>query len=344
MIAEAEMWEMVLRRDPHADGMFVYGVRTTGIFCRPTCPSRRPARGNVRFFATPAAACQAGFRACLRCRPAAASPATGQLALVRAACQRLRSGGPEPSLAELAGQANMSPGHFQRVFRRFVGVSPKQYAIACREARFGDVLRTEARVTDAVYAAGYNSPGVAYAAFGPGMPPSAQRDGAPGRDVRYALASTDLGWIAVAATAKGVCAIDLGDSADALRAGLRRRFRNARLSEDSDGLGALVKAVAGFVERPAAGLELPLDIQGTAFQRRVWQALRSIPVGGTRSYGEIAKEIGAPRAARAVASACAHNPIALAVPCHRVVRADGETGGYRWGGERKRRLLRREKG
>lgn len=344
MIAEADMWEMVLRRDSDGDGRFVYGVRTTGIFCRPSCPSRRPARANVRFFPTPDEARQAGFRACLRCRPAGPPPAAAHLALVRAACERLRSGDREPSLAELAGAADMSPGHFQRVFRGFVGVSPKQYAIACREERFGEVLRTGVRITDAVYAAGYNSPGVAYAAVGPGMSPSGHRDGAPGLDVRYALASTDLGWVAVAVTAKGVCAIHLGDSADELREALRQRFPRARLSEDRNGLQALVEAVVRFVERPAAGLELPLDIQGTAFQRRVWQALRRIPVGETRSYGEIARELGAPRAARAVASACARNAIALAIPCHRVVRGDGGTGGYRWGRERKRRLLRREKG
>ncbi|HYW92100.1 MAG TPA: bifunctional DNA-binding transcriptional regulator/O6-methylguanine-DNA methyltransferase Ada [Gammaproteobacteria bacterium] len=344
MIAEAEMWDMVLRRDPRSDGMFVYGVRSTGIFCRPTCPARRPARGNVRFFATPDAAHAAGFRACLRCRPGGPSPAAGQLALVRSACDRLRNDEREPSLAELGTAAGLSAGHFQRIFRRIVGISPKQYAIACREQRFRDALRASARVTDAVYTAGYNSAGVAYAAACPGMAPSRYRDRAPGVTVRYALAPTDLGWIAVAATERGVCAVELADGAGELRDRLQQQFAQARLQEDREGLGTLAEAVVRFVERPAAGLELPLDIQGTAFQRRVWQALGEIPVGETRSYGEIAREIGAPRAARAVASACASNAIALAIPCHRVVRGDGRPGGYRWGAERKRRLLEREKG
>lgn len=231
------------------------------------------------------------------------------------------------------------------VFKRSVGITPKQYAIDCRERRLLELLRADGRVIDAVFTAGYNSSGVAYAASRGvlGMTPGRYKQGGKGLTVHFALTRTDLGWLMVAVTEKGVCGIELGDEPVALRAAMQARFPQARLVEDRSSLGELLAAVTAFIARPADGLDLPLDIQGTAFQRHVWQALREIPVGETRTYAEVARQIGTPGGARAVASACASNVIALAIPCHRVVRAGGEPGGYRWGTQRKRELLGREK-
>lgn len=336
---------MTLQRDSQADGAFVYAVVSTGIYCRPTCPSRRPRRTNVRFFSCAAQAESAGFRACRRCRPGETSPRRRLVEQIRGACERLRDEEAEPTLEALAQVAGMSPGHFQKIFKRIVGITPKQYAIACRERRFRELLRADGRVIDAVYTAGYNSSGVAYSAShgALGMTPGRYKQGGKELSVRYCLARTELGWLIVAVTGKGVCGIELGDEPEALREAMQVRFPHARLVEDRSGLAQLLEAVTGFIARPADGLDLPLDIQGTAFQRRVWQALRRIPVGETRSYTEVARQIGKPGGARAVASACAHNALALAIPCHRVVRAGGKPGGYRWGPQRKRKLLDRER-
>jgi len=345
MKAEQQMWQSVLRRDPAADGAFVYGVVTTGVFCRPTCPARRPKRINVRFYADAAAAGAAGLRPCRRCHPGGISAAQRHILAVTAACRVLRRAGDGSSLVDLATASGMSPWYFQRVFKRLVGITPKQYAMVCREQRFRELLRADHRVTDAIYDAGYHSPAAAYAASrkGLGMAPSRYQGGGQGMTVRYALAATDLGWVMVAVIARGVCGIELADTKTQLREAVRTRFPRARLVEEHDALEQIIGAVVGFVKTPADGLDLPLDIQGTAFQRRVWQALTAIPVGEVRSYGEIARAVGRPDAVRAVASACGQNRIALAVPCHRVVRADGGLGGYRWGLPRKRRLLKGEK-
>jgi AraC family transcriptional regulator of adaptative response/methylated-DNA-[protein]-cysteine methyltransferase len=339
-------WAAVCIRDPAADGCFWLGVTTTGVYCRPTCRSRQPLRRNVRFFDTPAAAEAAGFRPCKRCQPQLAQPAMviEHAAAVEQACALIRDADDAPTLATLAAATGMSPYHFQRIFKAHTGVSPKQYAITVRRQRAADALQTPGSVTAAIYDAGYNSGGHFYAesAAAIGMTPTAYSRGAAGETIRFGVATCYLGWVLVAATARGLCAIDLGDDPAALEAGLRARFAHARLTHDL-GFDGWVQQVVDFLDAPARGLSLPLDIQGTAFQRRVWVALREIPAGSTLSYTEVAERIGAPAAVRAVAGACAANKLAVAIPCHRVVRQNGDLSGYRWGVERKQRLLAREK-
>lgn len=344
MQSEHKMWQSVLNRDPVADDAFVYGVLTTGIYCRPTCPSKRPKRENVRFFSSTADAIADGLRACKRCEPLGASPQRQQLDAVVAACKSIRDDIENSSLAELAAQANLSPAHFQRSFKRIVGISPKQYAVACRKQRFRELLQADGRVTDAIYDAGYNSAGVAYADSDEtlGMSPTNYRGGAANMVLRFALTPSPLGWIAVAVSNKGVCAVDFGDTPDALHVALKQRFENASLVEDQENLLSLINAILDFIEQPTASLDLPIDVQGTAFQHQVWQALQNIPVGEQHSYSGVAQAIGKPKAVRAVASACGSNQVALAIPCHRVIRSDGSLGGYRWGVERKQALLDRE--
>jgi AraC family transcriptional regulator of adaptative response/methylated-DNA-[protein]-cysteine methyltransferase len=337
-------WSAILRRDAQADGRFVYAVRTTGVFCRPSCPSRQPRRENVLCFATCDDAQRAGYRACRRCVPTAApgeSPAAR--AIVRA-CRLIEESGAMPGLDQLARAAGLSPTHFHRVFKRTVGVTPRGYAEFVRTKRLHDTLKGEQTVFESIAAAGFGSIGRAYAGAGAtlGMSPAQYKAGAPGLVVRYAVAHCSLGWLLVAATERGVCAIEFGDSADALREHVAEYFPGAERRDDEAAFASLVAAVVALVERPRHGPELPLDIQGTAFQRRVWEALRAIPCGSTASYAEIAEQIGRPSAARAVARACATNPIAVAIPCHRVVRQDGDLSGYRWGVERKQALLERE--
>lgn len=339
-------WDAMLRRDRTGDGLFVCAVRTTGIYCRPGCPAKTPKRENVAFHATPADAERAGFRPCRRCRPNEPSQDERQAQAVTAACRLIEAAEEPPTLAELAASAGLSPHHFHRIFRRVAGVTPKAYAAAHRAGRLASGLRTAETVTAAIYDAGFNAPSRFYEASNAtlGMTPTAYRDGGKGAEIRFAVAESSLGPILVAATSKGVCAIRLGDDPDALVRALQDDFPKARLVGGDPAFEATVGAVVALVETPHArpAADLPLDIGGTAFQRRVWQALREIPAGSTSTYTEIAARVGQPAAVRAVAGACAANELALAIPCHRVIRSDGSLSGYRWGVERKRALLARE--
>jgi AraC family transcriptional regulator of adaptative response/methylated-DNA-[protein]-cysteine methyltransferase len=341
---DADRWAAVTRRDARADGVFYYSVLTTGVYCRPSCAARLPRRENVRFHASCAAAERVGFRACKRCRPNEPPLAERRAAAVAEACRQIEAAEELPSLDALAEAAGMSRFHFHRVFRAATGVTPKAYAAAHRAERVREELGRSGTVTEAIYGAGFNSSGRFYAASSAmlGMTPGKFRAGGKGVVIRFALGECSLGSILVAATAQGVCAIMFGDDPDTLLRALQDRFRRAELVGADERFEETVAKVVGFVEAPALGLDLPLDLRGTAFQQRVWQALREIPLGSTASYAEIARRIGAPKAVRAVAQACASNALAVAIPCHRVVRTDGALSGYRWGVERKRRLLERE--
>lgn len=341
---EQARWEALVQRDRQARGAYVYGVVTTGIYCRPGCSSRQPNRDNVRFFDTPADAEKAGFRPCKRCQPQAPAGRQAHAETIVEVCRLIDEAEEPPTLAELAGAVGLSPSHLHRLFKQQVGVTPKQYAMEKRLSRVRAGLETDATVAEAVYGAGFASSSRFYQDVGGklGMKPSEYRNGAQGLHIHFATARSNLGWALVATTARGICAIDLADSPQALEARLHARFPKAEAIQRDPGLGAVVSQVLALLESPQDGLDLPLDVQGTAFQRRVWLALRDIPPGATASYGEIAARIGQPGAARAVARACAANPIAVAIPCHRVVRSDGSLGGYRWGSERKRKLLDQE--
>jgi AraC family transcriptional regulator of adaptative response/methylated-DNA-[protein]-cysteine methyltransferase len=338
-------WAAVVARDAGADGRFFYGVETTGVFCRPGCASRLPRRENVRFFADAAAADAAGFRPCKRCRPTEDSAAARHLAAIARACALLRSSETPPSLDRLAAAAGMSRYHFHRVFKQMTGATPRDYARTQRIGRFADALAAGEPVAEAAYAAGFGSSSRAYEAApqGLGMTPGRRRQGGNGETIRFVTLATPLGWALVAATARGICMTALADDPAGLVAELRRRFPAASLLAEDAELRAWAERIVQFITRPEESLDLPLDIRGTAFQARVWRALRKIPLGRTASYAEIAAAIGAPRAVRAVAQACAANRLALLVPCHRVVRSDGELGGYRWGIDKKRELLARER-
>ena len=329
------------RRDRAFDGAFFFAVRTTGVYCRPSCASRPAKRENVSFFATGEAAERAGFRACKRCRPEKLGAPDPQVEAVRRACERIASAEEAPSLADLAARAGLSPFHFHRVFKKVTGVTPKAYAAEMQARRAADKLRTAETVTEAIYDAGFNSSSRFYetAAARLGMTPTAVRRGGQGAVIRFAIGQASLGAVLVAATEKGVCAIMLGDDPDALARALQDRFPRAELIGGDEKFERTVAEVVGLVEAPGQRLDLPLDIRGTAFQQRVWEALRAIPPGRTATYAEIAEAVGRPRAVRAVAQACAANPLAVAIPCHRVVRTDGDLSGYRWGVERKRKLL-----
>jgi AraC family transcriptional regulator, regulatory protein of adaptative response / methylated-DNA-[protein]-cysteine methyltransferase len=320
-------------------------VRTTGVYCRPSCAARLPRRENVAFHETCAAAERAGFRPCKRCRPNEPALADQQATAVAAACRLIEEAEETPSLAALAQAAGLSRFHFHRVFKAVTGVTPKAYADAHRGKRVRAELTHRGTVTEAIYGAGFNSSGRFYAAAPGvlGMTPTQFRAGGGGSIIRFAVGECSLGAILVAATEKGVCAIELGNDPDELVRGLQDRFPNARFVGGEPAFELLVARVVGFVEAPEQGLDLPLDIRGTAFQQRVWKAIRAIPAGSTATYSEIARRIGKPKAVRAVAHACASNGIALAIPCHRVVRIDGSMAGYRWGVTRKRVLLTREK-
>ncbi len=345
MLDQEKCWNAVTGRDRGADGAFCYSVRTTGVYCRPSCASRLPLRKNVAFHETCADAEAAGFRACKRCRPTERTQIEAQLAAVAKACAILAERESAPTLAELAREVGVSPFHFHRLFKQVTGATPREYARAKRLARFGKALDRGERVTRAVYGAGFGSSSRAYQDAGPtlGMTPGARRRAGQGEAIRFATAKTALGWVLVAATEKGVCAAELGDSRESLVAALRARFAAAEVREDRAGLSDWLEAIAGFIASPDHSLELPLDVRGPAFQAQVWRALQRIPPGKTASYAEIAAALGRPRAVRAVAQACASNPVALLVPCHRVIRRDGDISGYRWGVERKRALLAREK-
>ncbi|WP_084507823.1 bifunctional DNA-binding transcriptional regulator/O6-methylguanine-DNA methyltransferase Ada [Geminicoccus roseus] len=341
---EAQRWSAVQARDPAADDRFVYAVRTTGVYCRPSCAARLARHENVSFHATPADAEAAGFRPCRRCRPDEEPRAKRQAALVAQACRTIEAAEEMPDLDELARAAGVSRFHFHRMFKSIVGLTPRAYAAAHRAERVRSGLAQAGTVTEAIYDAGFNSNGRFYADAGKilGMRPSDYRSSGRGRQIRFAVAQCSLGAILVAASDTGICAISLGDDPDHLVRELQDRFSRAELTGGDAEFEAWVAQVIRFVEMPRLGLDLPLDVQGTAFQQRVWQALREIPPGSTASYAEIAARIGAPQAVRAVAGACAANTLAVAVPCHRVVRADGALSGYRWGVARKRSLLDRE--
>lgn len=339
-------WAAVLARDPAADGKFFTSVRTTGVYCRPTCTARHARRENVAFYATAAEAERAGFRACKRCRPNEASLAERQAAAVAKACRIIADAEEPPALDDLAAAVGLSRFHFHRVFKAVTGLTPRAYAAAHRGERLRERLPKSRSVTEAIYESGFNSSGRFYADAQTmlGMTPTAFRAGGADAAIRFGVGQCSLGVILVAATDKGICSIMLGDEPDALVRELEGRFPKARLIGGDEKFEAWMAKVVGFVEAPRIGLDLPLDIRGTAFQQRVWQALRQIPVGTTASYADLAAKIGAPEAVRAVAGACASNPVALAIPCHRVVRTDGHLSGYRWGVERKRALLDREAG
>jgi AraC family transcriptional regulator of adaptative response/methylated-DNA-[protein]-cysteine methyltransferase len=337
-------WAAVVARDPKADGQFFYSVLTTGVYCRPSCASRLAKPENVAFHPTSAAAERAGFRPCKRCKPNQASLAAQHARLVAKICRRIESAATPPKLASLAREAHMSPYHFHRVFKALTGLTPRAYAAQHRAQRVQRELWRGASVTEAIFGAGFNSGGRFYATSNEmlGMTPTDYRGGGAHSEIRFAIGECSLGSILVAKSAKGVCAILLGDDPDTLVRDLQDRFAKATLIGGDKAFEALVARVVGFVEAPALGLDLPLDVRGTAFQQRVWQALRKVPAGATVSYRELAERIGAPKAARAVAQACGANPIAVAIPCHRVVRQDGALSGFRWGVERKRALLASE--
>jgi len=338
-------WVAVLARDAAADGQFVYSVSTTGVYCRPSCAARSARPENVQFHPTAAAAERAGFRPCKRCRPDQAPLAAQHAALVAELCRFIEQADPAPSLQVLATRAGLSRYHVHRIFKAVTGVTPGAYAAAHRAARVRAELGRSGTVTEAIYGAGYNSSGRFYASAERmlGMAPRTYRDGGANTEIRFAVGQCSLGAILVAASARGVCAIFMGDDPEALAHELQDRFPRASLLGGDAGFEQVVARVVALVEAPALGLDLPLDIRGTAFQQRVWQALREIPAGRTASYSELAQRVGAPQAVRAVAGACAANLLAVAIPCHRVLRRDGALSGYRWGVERKRSLLEREK-
>lgn len=340
-----QRWEAVLRRDPQADGGFVYAVKTTGVYCRPSCPSRTAKRENVVFFDTNELAAAAGYRVCKRCKPDELSQAQRRRALVIQACEAMAHSTSTPSLAELAHQAGLSRHHFHRIFKGTTGLTPLAYYHSLRAQRVAASLQAAPSVTAAIYEAGFNSAGRFYEGTRVrlGMSPSVYKNGGAGEHIRYAVLPCALGQMIVAATRKGVCAIAFGEEDSTLVDGLRERFSKAQFEPADAEFKAWIDRVLAYVKQPRGTLDLPLDVQGTVFQQRVWQALREIPAGETASYAEIARHLGQPKAYRAVAHACASNPVAVAIPCHRVVRGNGDLSGYRWGVERKAALLRAEK-
>jgi AraC family transcriptional regulator of adaptative response/methylated-DNA-[protein]-cysteine methyltransferase len=335
-----QLWDQVIRREP---GDFLYAVTTMGIYCRPGCPSPRPLRKNVRFFRNVGEAEQAGFRACKRCDPKGERARLAE-AVVQDACAFIEASDEIPSLDTLAARSGYSRFHFLRMFRDHTGLTPRSYAEGVRARRLHTALAGGARVADAVAESGYGSESRVYEKTGEllGMTPGAVRRGGEGEVIRTAFADCPFGRLLVGATDKGVCFIGFAEPDEALLGDLRQRFPRARIVADDAALAGAVSGVLGFLEEPKQGLDLPLDLRGTAFQQRVWLALCRIPVGETRSYGEVARMIGNPSAVRAVARSCATNPLALAVPCHRVIGSDGTMTGYRWGVPRKRALLEKE--
>ena len=339
-------WAAVVARSAEADGRFFYSVRTTGVYCRPSCASRLARPENVRFHTTPEDAESAGFRPCRRCKPDQPSLVEQHAATITESCRLIETSPTAPRLEELAARAGVSTFHFHRMFKAVTGVTPRAYAATHRGKRVRTELSRTQTVTAAIYGSGYSSNGRFYDESEQvlGMTPTDYRAGGANTEIRFAVGECSLGSILVAMSARGVCAIFLGDDPDALARELQDRFPRATLIGGDSEFERLVAQVVGFVEAPGLGLDLPLDVRGTAFQRRVWQALREIPAGSTASYTEIARRIGSPKAVRAVGHACAINLVAVAIPCHRVLRQDGGLSGYHWGVERKRALLRREAG
>ncbi|HET7632082.1 MAG TPA: bifunctional DNA-binding transcriptional regulator/O6-methylguanine-DNA methyltransferase Ada [Gemmatimonadaceae bacterium] len=342
--ADSVAWRAVLRHDASFDSRFVYAVSSTGIYCRPSCGSRRPRRNRVQFFDEPALARAAGFRACKRCQPDLHAPSLASAAIVRTVQYLTDHAGERTTLEFLASQAGLSRSHLQRVFKREVGLSPREFQDALRQRRFVERLRAGDTVSRATYEAGYGSSSRVYgrAEVRSALSPAVYRKGAAGLQVRYTVFDVPLGRMLVAFTGTGVCAVELGDSEDALVRTLRTNLPGAELERVSRAATPWAGQIAALARGRAPSAAIPLDVRGTAFQWKVWKALQRIPVGQTRSYAEMARAIGQPSAVRAVASACARNPVAVVVPCHRVVRGDGATGEYRWGNQRKAALLRLE--
>ncbi len=342
---DVQAWQAVLSRDRRYDGMFVYAVKSTGVYCRPSCPSRRPRREMVEFFEQPQTAERAGFRSCLRCRPTELNGHRELPQVITRVCRFIDDIIEEgPKLERLAEVAGVSPFHLQRSFKRELGISPRQYAELKRFLRFKNRLQQGRDVTTAMYEAGFSGPSRLYerSTAAMGMTPSTYRAGAPGQRIRYTLADSELGRVIIAATEKGVCAVRIGDSDGKLESDLRSEFSKAELMRDDRELAAYVREIINAAEGKGTSDAIPLDIRHTVFQWKVWQELQQIRVGETRSYQQVATAIGEPRAVRAVANACASNPVALVIPCHRVVRSDGADGGYRWGLKRKQQLLKKE--
>jgi AraC family transcriptional regulator of adaptative response/methylated-DNA-[protein]-cysteine methyltransferase len=346
-MVQKDWWQAVLSRNNNFDGMFVYGVRSTGIYCRPSCSARRPRRDQVVFFRMAEAAEQAGFRPCRRCRPAEAVIQDPQVKLVQSLCRYIESyDSPDRSitLAELGDQVQISPHHLQRTFKRIMGITPRQYAEACRLRRLKALVKKGENVTRALYEAGYGSSSRLYegASARMGMTPGTYLRGGAGMRIQYTIVDGPLGRLLVGATGKGICAVSIGKSDNALEIALFNEYPAAEIHRDRSGLREYVTALLKYLEGKQPNLDLPLDIQVTAFQWKVYEILKTIPYGHTRTYGEIAEAIGHPKAVRAVARACGTNPTAMVIPCHRVVRKDGSLGGYRWGLKRKKTLLEKE--
>jgi AraC family transcriptional regulator of adaptative response/methylated-DNA-[protein]-cysteine methyltransferase len=343
---EERCWQAFYARDKAADGQFVVAVRSTGIYCRPSCPARRPRREHVLFFNEPAAAEQAGYRACLRCRPRQNGAPGEQVALVQQVC-RVIERHPEGavSLEELGTEVSMSPFHLQRTFKRILGITPRQYAEAYRLGRLKERLKEGETVTQALYGAGYSSSSRLYEQANArlGMTPATYGKGGKGMQISYTVVNSPLGYVLVAMTERGVCMVGLGEREESLTQELANDYPAAQIQRAEGETHAWVSAILDYLNGRAPGLDLPLDVQATAFQWQVWQALRAIPAGSTRTYSKLAETIGHPKAARAVGNACANNPVSLVVPCHRAIREDGSLGGYRWGVERKKRLLAQER-
>lgn len=335
-------WQQILSRDARQDGRFVFAVRTTGVYCRPSCPSRRPRRDSVEFFTSPQAAERAGYRACLRCKPTQISE---QAQYVIRARQLLDNSDSVLTLQELSRRVGVSAFHLQRLFKRATGLSPREYQAARRTQHVKSRLRAGADVTTSLYDAGYSSPSRLYEVADQqlGMTPATYGRGGPGERIAFTVADSALGKMLVAATERGICSVRFGDDAKLLERDLRDEFHAADIHRDDEDLRKFVTPILSAVATQKTLLDLPLDIRATAFQQKVWSALRQIPVGETRSYSAIAKSLGDPSATRAVARACASNPVALVIPCHRVVRENGDLAGYRWGAQRKEELLRSER-
>lgn len=342
--SDDERWRAVVERDRSAEGQFVLAVHTTGIFCRPGCPARTPKRENTSFFDAPADAIRAGFRPCKRCRPTGESIAERQQQLVEAACRSIEESDTRLTLEQLAAQAGMSPWHFQRIFKAQTGLSPAQYQRSHRSRRLREEMPAAQSVTTAMNDAGYGSSSQFYATSASelGMKPSSYRAGGKGERIRYGIVQTWLGYLLVAATDRGICSLQMGDSRDEMVRRLHASFPHADLIEDDRAFARTIADVVALAEHPSGALDFPLDMHGTAFQHRVWNALKAIPAGSTRTYSEVAEAIGSPKAVRAVAKACADNPVPLLVPCHRVIGKNGKLTGYRYGVARKAALLERE--
>ena len=341
-----QLWQAVVAKDASFDGQFVFAVSSTGVYCRPSCPSRRAHRERVRFFDLPEAAEQAGFRACLRCQPQRARVVDPQIELVQRVCQLLNSEDHETlKLGELASQAGVSVFHLQRTFKRVMGISPRQYVAARKFGNFKALVRRGESVTNSLYESGFNSSSrlYEYASEELGMTPATYSRGGRGVNISYTIADSTMGRLLVAITERGVCAVRMSDNDAELEKDLREEFPHAQIKRDDAALRDTVTKVLNHLDNNESRLDLPLDIRATAFQRQVWEKLRAIPYGETVSYGDVAKALGKPGAVRAVGRACATNPVALVIPCHRVVREDQSLGGYRWGLDRKKRLLDHER-